>query len=54
MKKTGKICQIFPTCDTKKQYFQEIFTYGGSWEKWYNVLKNVISDVLQTNLSNSR
>ena len=40
--------------DTKNQHFQKIFTYGGSWEKWYNVLKNVISDVLQTNLSNSR
>ena len=53
MKKTRKIFQIFPTCDTKNQHFQEIFTYGWSWEKWYNLLKNFISDVLQKNLSNS-
>ena len=26
-KKTGKNCQIFPTCDTKNQHFQQIFTY---------------------------
>ena len=52
--KTRRICQIVPTCDTKKQCFQEIFTYGWSWEKWYNVLKNVISDVLQTSLSLSK
>ena len=45
-KKTRYFFQIFPTCDTKNQHFQEIFTYGWSWEKWYNLLKNFISDVL--------
>ena len=58
IKKNMKILSNFPNMwhknDTKNQHFQKIFTYGGSWEKWYNVLKNIISDVLQTNLSNSR
>ena len=33
MKKTGKICQIFPTCDTEKNNIFKKYLHMGDLEK---------------------